>query len=1028
MPQPADDSPSSTEQLRAIEAELARPDHPSIVRQLLEEKRAALAAAIAATALTGSDTVDSARVRSDIHVGGQVSGMVVGVNLGSVIFNRDATEDERRRLAWYLGALAGKLYQLPLRGLTAKLEEGKALSMPQVYVMLAVRSETVVISSREAGYQAYFEKSAAAGEHEQRGGAERTLRDLRQEFSADFALPTTAITSIAADRADPKATGFLHQAMAALTARANPEAPAATVLFRQTLATEAVAVNRGLVLLGDPGSGKSTFLRHLAWALAQRGLDRVSEHTALFGWDDQRRLLPVIVPLRELAGRIARGAQVSRTPVLDVLRDEMTGKDVTQVDDLLTVSLNNGAALVMFDGLDEVPSEGRPGVYADRLTTLRAVRDFAATHDKARFVLTCRTRAFDEDLRKALGWPVETLAPFTVGQVRAFVSAMYGEIVRTGQMEEPQAGRYGREIIDTIADPGNDRLRGMAGTPLLLTMMAMVLYNRGTLPRDRPQLYEAVLELLLGQWDKVRDGQSLAEVIGDERWGSDRIRPLLNRLSYEAHQCATSDDGRGRIERDKLQGELIRFFTDAKLPDPWAIAGRCLDYFVHRSGLIMPDEQHDYVFAHLTLQEHCAGCHMVTGSEALARVMGLRADDRWREPIMLGLGYIQGQRPELIEQVLNRLLGRDESGLPKPIDRWYRDLIFAAEIGADRDWGYLGVQPIDVAGIQARLREGLVALLADRDQPIPVTERLRAGALLGGVGDPRIPVLVPGDAPGVWRTDQWIAELEKCNTTFGHPDGYWCFVKPGTYRIGGWGGGKQSAEVTLPAFWIARFPVTVAQFEPFVEEGYGEGAERWWTPNGWRWKVARDRTKPWRWGDKEFSCANQPVIGVTWYEAAAWCNWLTEKLGDHIPADHAIRLPTEAEWEAAAADDANGRRREYPWSREEPITERAIFDETGLGHPAPTGVCPTGAAACGALDMAGNVWEVTTSHHGAYPSGSNTEMSDFKRDEVEVPWRGGSWYMNRTSVRCGARGRTRPDDVNGDLGLRVVLASKLAAS
>ena len=128
--------------------------------------------------------------------------------------------------------------------------------------------------------------------------------------------------------------------------------------------------------------------------------------------------------------------------------------------------------------------------------------------------------------------------------------AFYAELIANGQLERAQAEKLGQELIDTIV--ASPKLRAMAKTPLLLTMMVLVLYHDGPLPRDRPLLYERILELLLGQWDKLREGQSLAEAIGQPDWDSERIRPLLDQLSYQAHDTASSEDGRGRLRRGRL--------------------------------------------------------------------------------------------------------------------------------------------------------------------------------------------------------------------------------------------------------------------------------------------------------------------------------------------------------------------------------------------------------------------------------------------------------------------------------------------
>jgi formylglycine-generating enzyme required for sulfatase activity len=272
------------------------------------------------------------------------------------------------------------------------------------------------------------------------------------------------------------------------------------------------------------------------------------------------------------------------------------------------------------------------------------------------------------------------------------------------------------------------------------------------------------------------------------------------------------------------------------------------------------------------------------------------------------------------------------------------------------------------------------------------------------------------------------------NEIFGQSQGYWCYVRPGAYRIGGSdriGVGAEHApiaDLTLPAFWIARLPATAAQFAPFVEEGYNTEAERWWTPHGWQWKQERNRNQPWRWDDSAYTSPNQPVIGVTWYEAAAFCAWLSDRLAEALPPGYVIRLPTEAEWEVAAAYDGNGDRRIYPWGSITPTPELAIYDESQVVRTAPVGCCPAGVAACGALDMAGNVWEWATSRYDDYPAASAKVADDFvqsknfTREEMVVPLRGGSWADNSTYVHCGTRIGSLPDLRDG--GFRLVVAPR----
>ena len=300
------------------------------------------------------------------------------------------------------------------------------------------------------------------------------------------------------------------------------------------------------------------------------------------------------------------------------------------------------------------------------------------------------------------------------------------------------------------------------------------------------------------------------------------------------------------------------------------------------------------------------------------------------------------------------------------------------------------------------LLERLIQLVQEQPRPpAPASEPPQHGR----AGDTSaIPITPP----------QWRTELARRNTTFGRPAGYFCFVPGGVYLIGGWGehiegqGKNRGARLRLAPFWIARYPITNAQWQA-------------WVAAGGKPSYAADASR--------YNKANQPVVGVTWNMCRDFCAWLTPQLAAHIPVNYCIRLPTEAEWEVAAAYDAQGKRRRYPWGdRPEPAADHAIFADAqgnNLGAAAPVGGCVAGAAACGAADMAGNVWEWCASSYDGYPQAAATFKKDFTGDDRNTPVRGGSWWTDSAYIPFGARFRTHPDywyNLNYDPGVRVVCA------
>lgn len=301
-------------------------------------------------------------------------------------------------------------------------------------------------------------------------------------------------------------------------------------------------------------------------------------------------------------------------------------------------------------------------------------------------------------------------------------------------------------------------------------------------------------------------------------------------------------------------------------------------------------------------------------------------------------------------------LRRQAEGLRRTmIVRPAQELIEREQYGAAISWlaQRLQLQPDD--------RDSAVYLASLIETPgVPLIHRVRAAEIVGAAGDPRIPV----------SPDGWRSTLQKLLA-----EGYWCAVTAGADAPR-----PQSPQLS-GAFWLARYPLTNSQYQAFVQDG-GYSEPRWWQPEGWAWRERRFAiTEPIAIGPIGSGPPNQPLVGLNWYEALAFCGWLSDQIGDLIPAGYQLRPPTETEWEAAAFYDRDGRPRRYPWGDGPLSPDHAVYRTGATNSPLAVGCCPAGRAACGALDLIGNVHELL----------APPEQPDMAQGELLIPWRGGSW-------------------------------------
>ncbi len=795
-------------------------------------------------------------------------------------------------------------------------------------------------------------------------------------------------------------------------------------------ALRAMTAKRTAVLLGDPGSGKSTFVNHLAFCLAMDRLEpEGSWLTHLAGWPEgETDLLPVLVTLRDFGLWAGLQPDAARATVGSFLEHRLAEWELSDFAAPLHAALHQGRAIVFFDGLDEIPT----GI--QRTAVRDAVADFARTYAKARIIVTCRTLSYqspDWQLPKER-FPAFELAPFTEEKIAHFIAAWYAELADLGAVQREDVDGLVAHLQTAVQRPDIARL---APNPLLLTVMALVHAYRGRLPEARALLYEECTDLLLWRWEGLKgEGQAgLRALLAEAGLQDVDLKRVLWALAYAAHQGnGAAEETMADISEETLWKALRQLHPQQSLD--WA--DRVVAQIKERAGLLVEREPGIYTFPHRTFQEYLAGSHLSVQVDFPAQAALLVSEAAfWREVVLLAVGrqvHVMGDvpRPLALAAELCPAACVDE-------DSCWRRAWLAGEVlhetGSNRvRQSQQGRDLLD------RLRERLCALVEGGH--LAARERAEAGDLLGQLDDPRF--------------DPDCYHLPR--TYRGAPEPLWGFVRipAGPLVLGSRQGDAEAYSdeqpqqtLTIPYdYWLARYPVTVAQFGAFVAaEGYEN--DGWWTPTGWSWRqgewdnqVEDGGLKDWlkrrpaalrgapMWWDSQQGYPTRPIMGVSWFEAVAYCRWLEEQLRATDAMSRAsqseklrrfrVRLPSEAEWEKAARC---GDARRYPWGDEDWDEERANIGDSRIGHASPVGLYPRGANPWGLHDMAGNVWEWTQTLFAAYPYSEKDGRNALEAAGERV-LRGGSWGDIGRLARCACRNGVAPDGFLSFLGFRVVLS------
>ena len=587
--------------------------------------------------------------------------------------------------------------------------------------------------------------------------------------------------------------------------------------------------------------------------------------------------------LRDFARTLpARKGRPSPSWLWDFVVERLRAQNLDFAADPLHGLLDAGKIIVLLDGLDEIPTEQQ------RVLVRDAVQVFADRYPTCRIVATCRTLSYQNPAGQLADWPAYQLAEFDQPKIDDFIGAWYGELARLNVVTGDDAARMTRSLHDAVRR--ND-LRDLAGNPLLLTVMALVHAHKGRLPDARALLYEETVDILLLRWEQIKAGGDetalpLRRLLQQVDRTDVDLKLVLWRLAFEAQQGGAAGDGSGLADIGELRllKALAELHPDKSLQ--WAEA--VMELIRLRAGLLVERAPEVYTFPHRTFQEYLAGAHLGAQADFARQAAGLVNDDLyWRQVILLAAGrlvYLGGDTAKPLA-----LVGELCPETPDASALGWRKAWLAGEVLLEA--GLNRVQDSTLGSdLLRRVRRRLADLVhTGALQPV---QRAEAGDVLALLGDPR------------FRADAWFLPDEPLLGFVEIPAGPFLMGSDPRQDRQSSDNEQPQHSVTLPTYYIARFPVTVAQFGAFAEStGYTPGDM-----------------------DSLRDAPTRPVRWITWHEALRYCDWLTATLrawpgtpeplatllrsGDQAGRPWRVTLPSEAEWEKAARGTDG---RIYPW-------------------------------------------------------------------------------------------------------------------
>ncbi|MBL7789360.1 MAG: SUMF1/EgtB/PvdO family nonheme iron enzyme [Chitinophagales bacterium] len=777
--------------------------------------------------------------------------------------------------------------------------------------------------------------------------------------------------------------------------------------------------NNSIIILGDPGSGKST-------SLASISLNFAKNYSK-----SKNKILPIWINLSSfkfLTNSTPTETLIQNIPEINSIGKANSEKSQSTLSNDLINAIIEGRALILLDGLDEVQDYNIGAVKA-------IIAHFCALNNGTRTIVSCRKFDYKQENpnRKIPIQQELELLPYNLEEQIKYIEGWYKSAVGIGRFNSIQARGLMEALINEVK--GND-LKEIASSPMLLALLTLIHSEEAKLPDSRSVLCEKAIKLMLADNAKWRSREA-----GVLTTASPLVYSLSIEIAYNIH-IRENNSSINYNEIKILSDQMCDELKSSESSKPQINSIDLINRIMNNHGLIINIDNHSFKFSHRSFQEFLAGQYFATGAKREEAILNGN-DPNWIEPYKL-MSSFAGHDANNLYYVLELV-----NGLLKEKNQLLSILLageMLVEIGKSRLILHKFSSVLSKEGLWELTKGKILDNIANSS--LRLAEIERCSNILSGLGDPRF-----------GNTTPKLIEIPEGTCNIGSDRLNEEVLKNSGAFVG------EVRTINFYKFKIGKYLVTNSDFKLFIEDGGYTNIEYWngLMSEGWikgnlevierirlDWlekvhlhhaKEIRDgeinesrlveesfhrtapRQLPFYWDDNRFNQSNQPVVGINFWEAEAYCRWLTLRARKEktILSTEKFSIPTEFEWERTIRINANDSI--YPWG-DTWIESKAHVstNQLNMRQPSPVGVYEE-LWKNGPCDMCGNVWEWTDSIFFSYNKEFDSQrINSNSLDERVV--RGSSWYNNHSVAACSARAVDRSYNLFYDVGFRIICLSE----